>query len=160
MDSDSEAATVFNLSVNLSAGSGLTDEARTNRELLLTAYHAVAAGSQEALVALLDPEVRFFEADSLPYGVAAQGIEATIAGVGGMLAAWRDITVEIEEILAAGDLVIAYLRFIGTARHTGRVYDAVCAEVFRFRAGRIIEWRPIYWDTHAVREACGLVPAG
>jgi ketosteroid isomerase-like protein len=27
--------------------------------------------------------------------------------------------------------------------------------VFRLRDGKIVEWRPIYWDTHAVREACG-----
>jgi ketosteroid isomerase-like protein len=146
--------TRFTLNVSLSETSGLTETARANRDLMVQVYHAIEHGDQGALAAILDPEIQFFEAESLPYGVTARGIAATLQGVGGMMNAWSKIHVDIEEFAAAGDLVIAYMRFTGTARATGKIYDAVCAEVFRFRAGRVIEWRPVYWDTHAARNAC------
>jgi ketosteroid isomerase-like protein len=146
--------TNFTLKVSLSDTSGLTETARANRDLMVQVYHALEHGDQGALAAILDPEIKFFEAESLPYGVSAQGIEATLQGVGGMMNAWSKIHVDIEEFATAGDLVIAYMRFTGTSRATGKIYDAVCAEVFRFRAGRVIEWRPVYWDTHAARNAC------
>ncbi|HKT74970.1 MAG TPA: nuclear transport factor 2 family protein [Steroidobacteraceae bacterium] len=146
--------TQFELAMSLSASSGLTPEAHSNRDLMVKAYRAIEAGDQGALTALLDPNVRFVEAPSLPYGCDVRGVEATAAGVSGMMAAWSKIRVDVEDFTAAGDLVIAYMRFTGISRKTGKPYSGECAEVFRFRNSRIIEWRPIYWDTHAAREAC------
>jgi ketosteroid isomerase-like protein len=154
MGNHSDTATQFELAVNLSATSGPTPVAQSNRELMVKAYRAVEKGDQGPLMALLDPEVRFIEAPSLPYGCDVRGIEAAVAGVGSMMAAWSKMRVEIEEILSAGDLVIVYMRVAATSRKTGKPYAGECAEVFRLRKSRIIEWRPIYWDTHAAREAC------
>jgi len=147
-------STKFELNLHIAGSTGLGAEAQTNRDLMVKAYQSVAAGDQGALVALLHPDVHFIEAPSLTYGCDVRGIAATVAGVGGMLNAWRQIRVDIEEFAAAGDLVIAYMRFAGTSRQSGTVYEGECAEVFRFKDGLITEWRPIYWDTHAAREAC------
>jgi ketosteroid isomerase-like protein len=146
----------FELSIRLSEDSGLTDTARQNRELLYTAYKNMAAGDGEAIARLLDPEVVFIEAEGLPYGVSASGIEGALQGVAGMFGAWSQLRAEFLEFLAGGDLVIAYLIMTGIARATGQTYSGPTAELFRFRNGKIIEWRPIYWDTHAVRKVCGL----
>ncbi len=147
-------ATQFELGLHIADSSGLGGEACTNRDLMIKAYQRIAAGDQGALVALLDPDVHFVEAPSLTYGCDVRGAAAAVAGVGGMMNAWRTIRVDIEEFAAAGELVIAYMRFTGTSRQTGRIYEGACAEVFRFKNGLITEWRPIYWDTHAAREAC------
>lgn len=142
------------LKLALGPGSGMTAEAQRNRALLHKAYVDMIAGKESALFDLLDPEVRFREAASLPYGCDVRGIDAALQGVGAMMAAWSVMDVVFEEFVAAGDLVIAYMYVKATARNTGKPYEGPCAEVFRFRNGRIIEWHPIYWDTHAVREAC------
>jgi len=150
------SAPQLELVLNLKEGSGLTDTARKNREILVTAYQAMLAGNENALAEILDPEVCFYEAKGLPYGVEAKGIEGALKGVAGMFSAWSHLYTEFQEFLAGGDIVIAYLWMRATARATGEVYEGPTAEMFRFRDSKIIEWRPIYWDTHRVREVCGL----
>jgi uncharacterized protein len=144
------------ITLALGPSSGMTAQAQRNREALLKAYQDYIAGNTNALFDILDPDVRFREAASLPYGCDVRGRDAAMQGVAGMMQAWSSMDVVFEEFVAAGDLVIAYMQAKAVARATGRRYEGPCAEVFRFRNGRVIEWHPIYWDTHAVRAACGL----
>lgn len=144
------------LTLSTPESGGLTETARRNRELLAQAYREMLAGDGDALVRLLDPEVFFTEAPSLPYGCEAHGIPEVRQAIAGIHAAWRDLHAEIFEYLAAGDLVIAYMVITGISEATGREYKGPLAELFRFRNGKIIEWRPLYWDTHQVRVVCGL----
>ena len=145
----------FSLTLSLGEHSGMTDTANANRALILDAYERMFAGESEALAGLLDPDVLFAEAESLPYGVTVRGIAGARQGVAKMFTAWRSLAVEIHEFTAAGDLVIAYLTMKGVGRETADVYEGMTAEVFRLNDGKIIEWRPIYWDTHRVRQVCG-----
>jgi ketosteroid isomerase-like protein len=115
------------------------------------------AGDGEAMIRLLDPEVFFTEAPSLPYGCEARGIAGVRQGIAGIHAAWRELRAEIFEYAAAGDIVIAYMVIDGISEATGRRYQGPLAELFRFRNGKVVEWRPLYWDTHEVRKVCGLV---
>jgi ketosteroid isomerase-like protein len=132
------------------------ETAKMNRQALFDAYKAMLKGDEDALNRLLDDNLLFVEAAGLPYGGEFHGIEGSKKGVAGMFGAWSHLHVEIEDFLASGDLVIAYMTMVATSRKTGKVYDGYTAELFRFKNGKIIEWRPIYWDTHAVRVACGL----
>jgi len=150
------SAPQLELVLKLTEDSGLTDTARANREILVKAYQAMLDGNESALAEILDPEVRFYEAKGLPYGVEAEGIDGALAGVAGMFSAWSHLYTEFQEFLAGGDMVIAYLWMRATARETGEIYEGPTAEMFRFKNGKVIEWRPIYWDTHRVREVCGL----
>jgi ketosteroid isomerase-like protein len=146
----------FELVLSLAPDSGMTETARQNREAILGAYRDTVSGDDQALIRLLDPEVVFLEAKGLPYGVEAKGIQGAIDGVAGMFGAWKTLRAEFFEFAAAGDIVIAYMMLTGVGRATGLTYHGPTAELFRFRRGKIIEWRPIYWDTHRVREVCGL----
>ena len=146
----------FELILDLGRDTGNAETAWKNREILAKAYRDMIAGDDQSLVKLLDPNVVFEEAAGLPYGVKAKGIENTLAGVQGMFGAWSHLRVEISHFAADGDVVIAYMTMVATSRATGKIYDGVTAELFRFKNGKIVEWRPIYWDTHAVRQACGL----
>lgn len=143
----------FTMALNLPDG---PDEGAANRKILHDAYIAMGAGDGEALFRLLDDEVVFSEAASLPYGVSGKGIEAARQGVAGMFGAWTHLHTEFTHFAASHDLVIAYLHMTATSRATGQVYKGPAAEVFRFRDGKIIEWHPIYWDTHDVRKVCGV----
>jgi ketosteroid isomerase-like protein len=146
----------FELILSMSKDSALDEEAHRNRKILINAYEAQLAGEGGALLALLDPEATFQQAASLPYGCVKQGIVDIKDGVARMFSTWRPLRVEILEVAAAGDVVMSYYRFTGTSRSTGETYDALGTEIFRFRSGKIIDWRPFYWDTHAVRDVCGL----
>ena len=146
----------FELVLSRSLGMGATDVAAKNRRAVEDAYRAILKGEPGALFALLADDVQFHEAPSLPYGGSQKGIDGARAGVEGMFSAWSHLRVEIEEIAAGGDIVIAYLWMRAISRSSGDVYEGPTAELFRFKAGKIIEWRPIYWDTHRVRQICGL----
>lgn len=144
----------FELVIRPTAGNASPETATRNRESLERAYHVMLSGDMSALFALLAPNVQFHEAPSLPYGGSLNGIEAAQTGVGGMFAAWSELHVEIEEFVAGGDIVIAYIQMRAVSRASGEVYEGPVAEVFRFENGKITEWRPIYWDTHRVRQVC------
>jgi ketosteroid isomerase-like protein len=135
---------------------GITETTHKNRAIIEKAYADTLNGHDTALWDLLDPDVEFYEADSLPYGGHVKGAKAAIAGVQKMLDTWSEQKVEIFEYAAAGDIVIAYIRMTATSRATGKVYQGMTAELFRFKDSKVIEWRVIYWDTHRVREVCGL----
>ena len=143
----------FTMSLDLPDG---PDESAANRTILHDAYLAIIAGNGGALFDLLDDDVEFIEASSLPYGTHVRGIPAAQAGVAEMFKSWRHMHVDITHFTASHDLVIAYMQMSATSRATGDVYNGPAAEIFRFRNGRIIEWRPIYWDTHLVRKVCAI----
>ena len=149
------SASAYGATLRIDSKSDIDDTARENRRILIRAYEAQLAGDLDAWWTIFDEDVEFHEAESLPYGCSTKGLAAAKQGMAGMFAAWSGVHADFENFLAAGDLVIAYLRMRATSRRTGKVYDAPVAELFRFRNGKIVEWRPIYWDTHQVREICG-----
>jgi ketosteroid isomerase-like protein len=146
----------FELVLSMAKNGGLNDEARRNREKVVNAYQAMFQGNENALTEIMHPDVVFREAKSLPYGVEVKGLNAALQGIAGMFASWSRVRAEIFECLAGGDLVIAYMMLKNVARATGETYEGPVAEVFRFRNGKVVEWFPIYWDTHRVRQVCGL----
>ena len=152
----SEQETTFELMISAQETNDVSKSQR-NRKILADAYAAVLSGNEFAVFDCCVPDVVFIEAESLPYGCRKVGVEAAKAGVAGAFGAWTHLKCEIEEYVAAGDIVIVYMNVTATARATGEVYEGPTAETFRFNdEGKIIEWRVIYWDTHRVREVCGL----
>ena len=127
-----------------------------NRKLLFDAYSAVLAGSHDALFDLCAPDLLYALPASVPYGCVKHGVAGAREGVAGAFAAWSRIRCDIKQFVAGGDLVIAYMQVALTGRATGEVYEGPTAETFRFRGGRIVEWRVIYWDAHRIRQVCGV----
>lgn len=147
--------TKFNPIDNIPPGT-LDESARTCRDIIANAYHAMLQGDQGALGKILHPDIVFREAAGLPYGVEAKGIEGTLQGVAGMFEYWSSVDVDLIEVCGGKDMAIAYMYLRNVARATGKPYEGFVCEVFRFKDGKVIEWHPVYWDTHAAREACGL----
>ncbi|VWX50120.1 nuclear transport factor 2 family protein [Novosphingobium sp. 9U] len=154
MDNDSDAG--FRLAVDLASQNGMDETARANRASLLEAYQDIAEGKMERFMALLHPSVSLHQAPSLPYAMDTKGLDETLAGFEQVMVAWAKMHVTITELTAAGDLVVACMQVSARSAATGAPYEAPCTEVFRFHDGQIFDWRPLYWDTHAVRNAFGL----
>jgi len=129
------------------------ETAQANRQAIADALDAMAAGDADSFWALFDPEVTFYEASCLPYGGAHKGLEATKRAFGELAASFSKMHSEFEALLASRDIVILYQTIAFEAARTGKTGGFPVAELFRFRNGRIIEWRAHYFDACAMAEA-------
>ncbi len=119
-----------------------------NRKIVESAYEMLARGDWDSFYALFADDVVMHEAESLPYGGTYVGKDGLKRGIGKMFAAWEDMTYSVEQITAGGDLCFVYLHTSATSPRTGKTYAFPVAELWRFRDGKVVEFRPFYWDTH------------
>ena len=150
---------VFDITLGPALDADLSDKAARNRQLIVNAYKALKSGGDVGAMGLFElvaPDVQFLEAPSLPYGGTFHGVEGARAGNEGVLRAWRVFHCEIQEVTAAGELVIAYMWLRGSPYGSDEVCEGPVTELFRCKDDKIVEWRPIYWDTHRVRQVFGL----
>ena len=129
------------------------DETERNRAAVLAAFDAIAGGDSGPFRAMFDPEVVFNEAACLPYGGAYRGIEAVKAGFAGIFETFDQVHALFEQLLVAGDIAIAYQQIDFRVRGNGRRGSFPVAELFRFRDGKVIEWRALYFDADMVAKA-------
>lgn len=133
---------------------GNPDVAEKNRIAVLDALDAVVAGDVESFWSMFDPDVVFHEADCLPdYGGVHKGLEATRRVFGRLSDVFSRNQVVFEQVLAAGDIVIAYQTISFEVKANGNTGTLPVAELFRFRNGKVIEWRALYFDSNMVANA-------
>ena len=129
--------------------------AERNRQAVLGALDAVVAGDVDSFWAMFDEDVVFYEADCLPYGGAHRGLGAVKQAFGELSSYFSANHVVFEQVLAAGEIVIAYQTIAFRVRANGRTGAIPVAELFRFREGKVIEWRALYFNSHLVAERLG-----
>lgn len=105
--------------------------------------------------ALLDPQVRIIEAESLPYGGEKIGIDALLELIPTVFKTWKSTAVTVSEFIADGDCVVVLATMTATGKATGTQFSMPIAEVWRLANGRIIEVRPFYFDTRVMCDAYG-----
>ncbi len=127
--------------------------ARANRQTLLAALTSLLAGDEAAFWAIYDPDVTFFEAPCLPYGGEHKGLEATKAAFYQMCATFSDMHTVFEAVLADQDLAILYQTITFTVAANGNTGSLPVSEVFRFKNGKVVEWRACYFDSDMVARA-------
>jgi ketosteroid isomerase-like protein len=130
-----------------------TEDTERNRKNLLDTMNRLVGGEQDALWSLFDKDVVFHEAECLPYGGSHYGLDAARAAHATIYDYFDTIKIDLEQILAAGDIAIAYATMTYRVRKNGRTGTFTLCEVFRFREGRVIEWRVHYFDANKVAEA-------
>jgi len=130
-----------------------------SKETVHSFLAAAARGDRQAMARLLHPQVCVSEAASLPFGGEHIGIDAFHALVRRVFLLWRDTRVEIEQMIAEGELVVVIARMHGRARQREAVLDMPIAEVWRVEQGLIRSIRPFYQDTHALLQLLGNDPA-
>lgn len=69
--------------------------------------------------------------------------------------AWEEAALEPEEIVGAGDKVLARVRYRGRAKNEGIQVEAQVFHVFTFRSGKATAIE-VYGDESQAREAAGL----
>ncbi|HEX8845659.1 MAG TPA: nuclear transport factor 2 family protein [Pyrinomonadaceae bacterium] len=122
-----------------------------HEELVRKIYDAYARRDVAAALSRFSPEVEFVQTDLLPWGGRYQGIEGVQASLGKLLA-HIDSLVEVEEMISAGDHVVAIARTRGTARASGASFDIRAVHVWTVADGSILRFEA-YIDTPAMLSA-------
>ena len=113
----------------------------SNVDAVRRSYEAFARGDLDGVVADMDPEIEWHQAQGLPHGGLYRGLAEVRAAIFDPLAAewWDEFGAEPGELLDAGDEVVVIGRYRGRARGTGRELDVPYVHVWSFRDGRA--WR-------------------
>ena len=112
-------------------------------------YAAFAKGEIPVIVAALDPQVEWWEAENFIYddGNPYIGPDAVLKGVFMRIGTeWEGFAVAPKEVLDAGDTVIGHGYYSGTYVKNGKQARAQFAHFFTFREGKIVKFQQ-YTDT-------------
>jgi ketosteroid isomerase-like protein len=128
-----------------------------NVALVRGIYYGFAAGDVGAVLGAMRDDIVWNEAENFPYadGNPYVGPQAIAEGVfARCIGEWDGFTVAVDEILDAGDTVVALGHYRGTCKATGRPIDAQLAHVWRIEGGKAARFQQ-YTDTLQVAKAVG-----
>jgi len=132
---------------------GVDATALANRQSLLDAFEQLVEGNDGPFWALFDPDASFHEASCLPYGGSHEGLDAVKRAYEHMSSTYSGMRSVFHEVLTAGEYCILYQTITFTVAANGNTGTLPVAEMFRFRDGRIVEWRANYFDACMVAKA-------
>ena len=120
-----------------------------NVALIRGIYDGFAAGDVAAVLGAMSADIVWNEAENFPYAdrnpyvgpqAVAEGVFARCIGE------WDGFTVTVDEILDAGDTIVALGRYSGTYKATGKAMNAQLAHVWRVEGGKAKSFQQ-YADT-------------
>jgi Ketosteroid isomerase-related protein len=124
-----------------------------NRELIQALYDAFAARDRAVMMASLDDQVRWVEAEGFPYAGTHVGPQAVVNNVWRRMGTeWLDWQAKPDMIIVEGDRVAVTGTYSGTYKATGKSFRARFAHVFEMRNGKIIRMEQ-FVDSAKVNEA-------
>ena len=112
-------------------------------------YEAFGKGDIAKVIAALDPQIEWLEAENFIYadGNPYIGPTAVLEGVFMRIEAeWEDFTVSPKEILDAGETVVGHGYYSGTYKKNGKQVRAQFAHLFTLREGKVVRFQQ-YTDT-------------
>ena len=118
-------------------------------------YQAFAKGDVPTIIAALDAQVEWWEAENFIYddGNPYVGPDAVLKGVFMRIGSdWDGFAVSPRELLDAGDTVIGHGYYSGTYKKNGKKVRAQFAHFFTFRDGKIVKFQQ-YTDTAQFKQA-------
>jgi ketosteroid isomerase-like protein len=126
-----------------------------NVGLVKSLYEAFGRGDVPTVLAAMDPKIEWNEAENFPYADRNPyiGPGAVVEGVFARLGSeWDGFGLDVEEVLDAGDTVVARGRYKGAYRKTGVRIHAQFAHVWRLRGGKVVNFQQ-HVDTAQVAKA-------
>jgi ketosteroid isomerase-like protein len=128
-----------------------------NVALIRGIYDGFAAGDVGAVLGAMSPDIVWNEAENFPYadGNPYVGPQAVAEGVfARCIGEWDGFAVTVEEILDAGDTIVALGRYEGSCKATGKAMNPQLAHVWRVADGKAVAFQQ-YVDTLQVARATG-----
>ena len=135
----------------------------TPKEVLLRFYEAEASymkAHEETdtanfgeMRATLDADVVLHQSPDLPFGGEYVGHEGYERWAFALSSLFDKLEVTEREFFESGAKVIVVCRFITRSRINGSVQDFPMVQVVTVRNGKILDFRPFYWNVPAYRAA-------
>lgn len=125
-------------------------------DIVRRSYDAFERGDLDAVIADLDPEIEWHQAQGLPHGGLYHGRDEVRRNIFEPLDAewWSVFTATPHEFIDAGEQVVVLGRYEGEAKATGRKLDVPFVHVWTLRDDRAVSFRQ-FLDTagwvHALR---------
>ena len=104
---------------------------------------------------VFEPDFEWHTRDDLPDAGVRKGYEGTVRLRDEWVEAFDDMHVDLDELIDAGDRVIAVTRLCGSLRGSGHELDVQETQVWKMRDGRATEVRAYLTRSEAL-EAVGL----
>ena len=126
----------------------------SNLDATRRSYEAFARGDMDGVVADMDPEIEWHQAQGLPHGGLYRGLDDVRRAIFDPLDDewWDEFAADAHEFLDAGDHVVVIGRYRGRAKRTGKRLDVPFVHVWTYRDGRAIRFRQ-FLDTAGWVEA-------
>jgi len=132
---------------------------KENVTLVRGMYDAFAAGDVAGVLSRLSADIVWNEAENFPYADRNPylGPEAIANGVFARCGSeWDGFAVVVDELLDAGDTVVALGRYRGVYKATGRAQSTQLVHVWRIADGKVVAFQQ-YADTLHVARVIGSV---
>lgn len=126
----------------------------TSVETVLAIYEAFARGDIPGVLARFHDDIVWIEAENFPYadGNPYVGPEAVLSGVFARCGSeWEGFGVEIDELIDAGQIVVARGWYTGTYKATGRPQRTQLAHIWRMRDGKVASFQQHADTLHVAR---------
>lgn len=123
-------------------------------DIVKRSYEAFARDDLDGVLADLDPDIEWQQAQGLPHGGVYHGVAAVRANIFEPLdeSWWDEFTADPDELIADGDRVVVLGRYRGVAKVTGKRLDVPFVHVWTIRDGRAILFRQ-FLDTAGWNDA-------
>ncbi|MFA6984649.1 MAG: nuclear transport factor 2 family protein [Arenimonas sp.] len=123
-------------------------------ETVKTFYTAIADGDVAAVLAVLHPELVWTEAEGFPYysGTWRTPEEVVDKLLVPLARDWDGFAATPHDFIEAGDRVVTFGTYSGTAKATGKTMRAGFAHLWRVRDGKLARF-DMYTDTALVHAA-------
>ncbi len=123
-----------------------------NVEAVRGGYDALARGDVPAILAALDDNVQWTEAEGFPYAGTYVGPQAVLENVFTRLATeWEKFSAVPTDFIDGGDRVVALGRYSGVYNATGKTLDCDFAHVWTLGNGKVLGFKQ-YVDSALVRD--------
>ena len=126
-----------------------------NVEIVRRAFEAWNSGDAENAIELLDPDIEWRLPPNFPDAQAWHGRDAVVQGLTAVAGAWDEFHIDVQELIDAGDRVVALVRFHGRAAITGLDLGGVSVDgqVWTLRNGKAVDVQMYNGRSEALRAA-------
>jgi ketosteroid isomerase-like protein len=116
---------------------GLTQEGEMtqSQEAVKSLYDAFARGDVDAILSVLDEDIDWRAAESLPHGGHFSGRDGVGQFFQGIGEQWENLTVNIDDVVGDGELVVVLATAHGRLRATGEDTGYAAAHAWTLRDG-------------------------
>jgi ketosteroid isomerase-like protein len=128
---------------------------RENVEIVRRSFDAFARDGIDGLLRYLDPGIEWTTTGAFLEADTYRGPEDVRRYLGSLLDEFEDVRNEPEELIDAGDQIVASVRISGRGKQSGAAVDLTMTQVCLLREGRIVRIQN-YMSRSEALEAAGL----